>query len=373
MNTREDILRWQQSLATERNAAALYRAIASAEPQTEAAQLYRKLADTEQRHATYWEQKLSEAGVVVPPIRLHWRTCMLGWLARRFGPSFVLPTLAGIERDAGAEYAGDADRVVQGMARDERGHARLFRALAEGAPFAGGEVAQLEGRHRATGGNALRAAVLGANDGLLSNFSLIMGVAGAHVVGGTIVVTGLAGLVAGACSMALGEWLSVQSARELYGHQIKIEANELAETPEEEKEELALIYQAKGLPAAEARRLADHLLSDPAQALDTLAREELGIDPKELGGSAWEAAGASFLLFAVGAAVPLLPFFFTHGLPGVFWSAGASATGLFALGAAITLMTGRSALWSGLRQVLIGLAAAALTYGLGRLIGGHLS
>ncbi|TAN39171.1 MAG: rubrerythrin family protein [Verrucomicrobia bacterium] len=373
MSTREDIFRWQQSLAAERNAAALYQAIADAEPQSAAAQLYLKLADTERRHAAHWEQKLQAAGIAVSPVRLQWRTRVLSWLARRFGAGFVLPTLAEIERDAGAEYAGDADRVVQGMARDERGHARMFRALAEGNQLASGEVARLEGRHRATGGNALRAAVLGANDGLLSNFSLIMGVAGAQVASGTIVVTGMAGLVAGACSMALGEWLSVQSARELYGHQIKIEANELAETPEEEKEELALIYQAKGLPAAEARRLADHLLSDPTQALDTLAREELGIDPKELGGSAWEAAGASFLLFAVGAVLPLLPFFFTHGMSGVLWSAGASAAGLFTLGAAITLMTGRSALWSGLRQVLIGLAAAALTYGLGRLVGGQLS
>jgi VIT1/CCC1 family predicted Fe2+/Mn2+ transporter len=372
MANREDIQRWRASTAAEHNAAALYQTIAAAERDPAIARLYTKLADTERRHAAHWEKKLMEAGAAVPPVRLHWRTRVLGWLARRFGPDFVLPTLAEVERDAGAEYAGDPDAAAQTMARDERGHARMFRALAEGQQLAGGDVAQLEGRHRAAGGNALRAAVLGANDGLLSNFSLIMGVAGAQVAGGTIVVTGLAGLVAGACSMALGEWLSVQSARELYTRQIKIEAAELAETPEEEKEELALIYQAKGLPAAEARRLADQLLSDKTHALDTLAREELGIDPKELGGSAWAAAGISFLLFAVGAVVPLLPFFVTSGVSGVFWSAGASAAGLFAIGAAITLMTGRSALWSGLRQVLIGLAAAVVTYGLGRLAGAHL-
>ena len=372
MVNREDVQHWRQGLAAERNASALYRTIADAERDPAAAHLYTKLADTERRHAAHWEQKLKEAGVTVPPAHLNWRTRVLGWLARRFGPGLVLPTLADIERDAGSEYAGDPDGVVQGMARDECGHARMFRALAEGNQLAGGDVAQLEGRHRAAGGNALRAAVLGANDGLLSNFSLIMGVAGAQVTGGTIVVTGMAGLVAGACSMALGEWLSVQSARELYTRQIKIEAEELAETPEEEKEELALIYQAKGLSAAEARRLADQLLSDKTHALDTLVREELGIDPKELGGSAWVAAGTSFLLFAVGAVLPLLPFFFTSGLSGVLWSAGASAAGLFSIGAAITLMTGRSALCSGLRQVLIGLAAAAVTYGLGRLAGAHL-
>ncbi len=372
MTTPRDQLRWQQNLTAERNAAALYQALAEADPQAPAAKLYTKLADTERRHAAHWEQRLREAGVEPPRLGLNWRTRVLGWLARRWGPALVLPTLAEIERDAGSEYAGDPDQAAQKMARDERGHARMFAALADGTKLEGGELARLEGRHKAAGGNALRAAVLGANDGLLSNFSLIMGVAGAQVAGGTIVVTGLAGLVAGACSMALGEWLSVQSARELYSHQIKIEADELAETPAEEMEELALIYQAKGLSAAEARKLAERLLSDKDHALDTLAREELGINPEDLGGSAWEAAGTSFLLFAVGAIIPLLPFFFTHGTTGVLWSAGASALGLFAIGAAITLMTGRNAFWAGLRQVLIGVAAAAVTYFLGHLVGGHL-
>lgn len=372
MTVHKDLLRWQDNLVTERNAAALYQTLADAEPQAPAAKLYTKLANTELRHAEHWEQRLRETGLQPSAIRLNWRTHVLGWLARHWGPALVLPTLAEIERDAGSEYAGDPDRNVQQMARDERGHARMFAALAGGGKLDGGELAKLEGRHKATGGNALRAAVLGANDGLLSNFSLIMGVAGAQVAGGTIIITGLAGLVAGACSMALGEWLSVQSARELYTHQIKIEADELAETPEEEREELALIYQAKGLPAAEARQLAERLLSDKDHALDTLAREELGINPEDLGGSAWEAAGTSFLLFAVGALIPLLPFFFTQGLAGVLWSAGASALGLFTIGAAITLMTGRNALWAGLRQVLIGIVAAAVTFLLGHLVGGHL-
>ena len=371
MGDQNDIRRWRQHFEAERNAAALYQTLAEAEPQSAAAKLYGKLADTERRHAARWAQKLQAGGAAVPVIQLNWRTRVLGWLARRWGPALILPTLAGIERDVGAEYAAEPDRDAQKMVRDERGHARLFQALAQGTQISGGDLARLEGRHRA-GGNALRAAVLGANDGLLSNFSLIMGVAGAQVAGGAIIITGLAGLVAGACSMALGEWLSVQSARELYSSQIKIEADELAEAPEEELEELALIYQAKGLPATDARRLAERLLSDPDQALDTLAREELGIDPKELGGSAWEAAGTSFLLFALGAVIPLLPFFFIHSLSGVVCSAVASALGLFTIGAAITLMTGRSALWSGLRQVLIGLAAAAVTYLLGHLVGGHL-
>src|SRR6185295_12048464 len=173
-------------------------------------------------------------------------------------------------------------------------------------------LARLEGRHR-SGGNALRAAVLGASDGLVSNLSLVMGVAGASVPGGTILLTGLAGLVAGACSMAMGEWLSVTSSRELNQQQIAVEADELQRMPDEEKEEMVLIYQAKGLDEAAARALADRLMANKDTALDTLVREELGIDPDELGGSAWTAAGTSFLLFAAGAIVPVAPFFWLDG------------------------------------------------------------
>jgi VIT1/CCC1 family predicted Fe2+/Mn2+ transporter len=230
-------------------------------------------------------------------------------------------------------------------------------------------VARFEGRHRAAGGNALRAGVLGANDGLVSVFSLVMGVAGAGVGTREILLTGIAGLLAGALSMALGEWLSVQSSRELYQHQIGIEKRELEQMPEEEMAELALIYQAKGIAPDEARKLAERLLSDEATALDTLVREELNVDPAELGGSAWEAAITSFLLFAVGAIIPVFPYLFWSGMAGIIASAVASAIGLFAIGAAITLMTGRNPLVSGLRQVAFGLAAAAITFGIGRLIG----
>ncbi len=233
----------------------------------------------------------------------------------------------------------------------------------------GGALAQIEGRHRATSGNALRAAVLGASDGLLSNFSLVMGVAGASIDGRAILVAGLAGLLAGAFSMALGEWISVTSSRELYERQIAIERSELQHIPGEEQAELALIYQAKGLPEDQARDLAARLIVDRPNALDTLAREELGIDPEELGGSAWEAALTSFLLFALGAIVPVAPFLFLSGLPAVIASVALSGLGLFGIGAAITLLTGRSVLFSGTRQVLIGFAAAGITFGIGRLIG----
>ncbi|RIK50208.1 MAG: rubrerythrin family protein, partial [Chloroflexi bacterium] len=187
--------------------------------------------------------------------------------------------------------------------------------------------------------------------------------------GSAILVTGFAGLLAGAISMALGEWISVQSSRELYTHQLETEQREIQRFPEEEAEELALIYEARGLGEAEARALAARFMADEETALQTLARDELGIDPEELGGSAWEAAISSFVLFAVGAIVPVAPFLFLSGLTAVIASVLASALGLFAIGAAITLFTGRPVWWSGLRQVAFGLAAALVTYGIGRVIG----
>jgi VIT1/CCC1 family predicted Fe2+/Mn2+ transporter len=260
------------------------------------------------------------------------------------------------------------------MAADENSHSRLLQMINQSTRggMEGSALAQIEGRHRAAGGNALRAAVLGANDGLVSNLSLVMGVAGAELPGSTILITGLAGLLAGAFSMALGEWLSVQSSRELYQHQISIEKAEIASAPEEEAEELALIYQSRGMPADEAQRMASRLMTDPANALETLAREELSVNPAELGGSAGEAAITSFVLFALGAVIPVIPFTFLSGIPAVITSALFSTLGLFVIGSGITLFTGRSIWFSGSRQVFFGLAAAAATYIIGRLIGVNL-
>ena len=219
------------------------------------------------------------------------------------------------------------------------------------------------------GGNVLRAAVLGANDGLVSNLSLVMGVAGAALEERAILITGLAGLLAGACAMAMGEWISVQSSRELYTRRIALDARVLEENPEEETEELVVLYKAKGLPDALARQVSDHLMMNPRQALDTMVREELGINPDDLGGSAWEAAGASFVLFAVGAIVPVLPFFFLVGEAAVYSSLLASAALLIVMGMGITVLTGRNPLYSGARQLLFGMAAAGVTFAIGRLIG----
>ncbi|GIW04735.1 MAG: hypothetical protein KatS3mg059_1355 [Thermomicrobiales bacterium] len=362
--------RYRENLQAEIDGAALYQALAQIEQNPALAEVYARLAASEEHHADLWRSKLREAGRTELPTRPTWRTRVLIWLARRFGPAFVLPTISAREQADAGRYRGQADASAAGLPSEEWSHARLFQAIgATRAGLAGSVIAQIEGRHRATGGNALRAAVLGANDGLVSNASLVMGVAGADLSGRSILITGLAGLLAGSLSMALGEWLSVQSARELYAHQIRIEREELAMVPEEEAEELALIYQAKGIPPERARELATRIIQDEVAALDTMAREELGVDPGELGGSAWVAAITSFLLFSAGAIVPVIPFVFGGGTGAVVASVALSVVALFAIGAGITLITGRGALYSGLRQVLFGLAAAGMTFGIGKAIG----
>ncbi len=230
-------------------------------------------------------------------------------------------------------------------------------------------VSKLESHESIIGGNVLRAAVLGVNDGLLSNLSLVMGVAGAELEGRAILITGLAGLLAGASSMALGEWLSVQSSRELHQRQLDIEKQHLEEIPDVEHDEFVEMYKAKGLSDGLARQIATQLMANPEHALDTMAREELGINPDDLGGSAWQAAGASFAFFAVGAIIPVSPFLFLSGIVAIMTSLIASGIALFVIGAAITRLTGRSVLFAGTRQLLFGIAAAALTYGVGRIIG----
>jgi VIT1/CCC1 family predicted Fe2+/Mn2+ transporter len=352
----------------ELDTAALYDTLAELEPDRRLAEVYRRLAAAERRHADHWTAKLASAGAVVPAFRPSWRASVLMWVARRFGAANVLSVIANQEQADARKYAGVSDRAA-GMDTDEVGHARALRAIAGDRGAEGPFIARLEGRHRSTAGNALRAAVLGANDGLVSNLSLIMGVAGANLASRDILITGTAGLLACACSMALGEWLSVQSSRELYEKQIDVEAQEIRANPEEEAEELALIYQAKGLSEEHARDVAKRLMESEGSALDTLAREELGIDPKELGGSALQAAITSFVLCAIGAIIPVLPFLALSGRPAIAGSLVSSGLGLFGIGAAITVLTGRSVWASGSRQVAIGLGAAAITFLIGRLIG----
>jgi VIT1/CCC1 family predicted Fe2+/Mn2+ transporter len=372
MTAENDIKRFQANLRDELDGAALYTEIAAAEPDPLRKDLFLQLAQAESKHANLWRARLAAAGVGEAPYVPSLRTRLLGRLARRFGPGFVMPTIAAAEVSDRNKYAGQAD--AQSISAEERGHAAVVQELAKnGGPSIGTEIAQSEPWHRSASGNNLRAAVLGANDGLVSNFCLIMGIAGAGTGNKAILLTGLAGLIAGACSMALGEWLSVTNARELASTQLAKEAEEIEQTPQAEEHELALIYQAKGLPKAEARRVAAELMRNKSAALDTLAREELGIDPTELGGNPWSAAGTSFLLFSLGAIFPVAPFIWLHGFPAVATSVGASALALAAIGLLTSLFNGRNPWFSAARQAVFGCAAAAVTYGIGALLGVSLS
>lgn len=370
MSEDEDLRRYRTHLQDETDSAALYNAMAELEEKPEIATIYRRLADVEDAHATYWRRHLEKHGLaaVSGP---SWRARVLIWLTRHLGANAVLPTVMGQETRNFAVYDTQPEARGTEMPAQERSHARILAHLASRSRggWNGGRYAQLEGRHGSGDGNTLRAAVLGANDGLVSTLSLIMGAAGAAFSAEAILTTALAGTLAGACSMAMGEWISVRSARELYQRQIATEAEELSQVPAEEREELTLIYQAKGFECEEARRIAERVMSDPATALDTLVREELGIDPDDLGGSAGKAAVSSFLVFLIGAAIPALPLLCLHEHAAVFGSAFAGALGLFLIGAAITLFTGRPVLVSGLRQLLIGAAAAIVTYAAGWLFG----
>jgi VIT1/CCC1 family predicted Fe2+/Mn2+ transporter len=371
----DDFRRYQDNLRDELDGAALYTSIAAAESDPVRRDLFLQLAQAETRHAALWREKLAAAGVKEERYVPSLRTRLLGKLARRFGPRFVMPTIAAAEFADRNKYASQTD--AQAISAEERGHAAVVQEIArsqERGPVTGADIARAEPWHRgAASGNNLRAAVLGANDGLVSNFCLIMGVAGAGVTGRSILVTGFAGLAAGACSMALGEWLSVTNARELASTQIAREAEEIEQTPQAEQHELALIYQAKGLPKSEAESVAAELMRNPKAALDTLAREELGIDPAELGGNPLSAAATSFALFSAGAIFPVVPFLWMHGAAAIAMSIGASALALCGVGLLTSLFNGRSPWFSAARQALFGCVAAAVTYGIGAALGVSLS
>jgi vacuolar iron transporter family protein len=376
MASAQELKRYRRHLADELDSAAVYDTLAHAEQDSERSRIFAELAASEREHAHVWLEKLAANGVHPPPHRRSAKTRLLQTLTQLFGASIVLPTVAATEYADRDRYAHEPG--AEKLSAQEQQHAATIQAIVASktarGKSKGEQIATAESWHKgATSGNDLRAAVLGANDGLVSNFCLIMGVAGAGSSNRTILLTGLAGLVAGACSMALGEWLSVTNARELARTQLAKEADELEHTPDAERHELALIYQAKGLDADEARRVAAQIMSDPDQALDTLAREELGIDPKELGGNPWSAAAVSFCLFSLGAVFPAAAFLWAQGTPAIMQSILLSAIGLAAVGVFTSLFNGRSAAFSAFRQVAIGLVAAAFTAGAGRLLGVSLS
>ncbi|CAM2184060.1 vacuolar iron transporter family protein [Paraburkholderia sacchari] len=372
MASAQELHRYRRNLADELDSAAVYDTLSAVEKDAGRRQIFAELAASEREHAQVWRDKLAANGVRVRSHRRSAKTHLLQTLTRIFGPSLVLPTVAATEYADRDRYAREPG--AETLSAQEHQHAAIVQSIVASkrahGQSKGAQIAGAESWHKgATSGNDLRAAVLGANDGLVSNFCLIMGVAGAGSANRAILLTGLAGLVAGACSMALGEWLSVTNARELARTQLAKEADELEHTPDAERHELALIYQAKGIDADEARRVAAQIMRDKNEALNTLAREELGIDPKELGGNPWTAAAVSFCLFALGAAFPTAAFLWAHGTAAIVQCVVLSALGLAAVGVFTSLFNGRSAAFSAFRQIAIGLAAAAFTAGAGHVLG----
>jgi VIT1/CCC1 family predicted Fe2+/Mn2+ transporter len=348
---------WRNEL----DSADLYKYLARVETDEQRSSLMVEMAEAEIRHAEVMRSGLEEQGVPMPAFRVSFKTRMLKLLARIGGPGLIYPLLHGSEIAGTADYAAqDADTAA--LAGEERSHARTLGEMSRTAVTTG------ERWHRTAGGGTLRAAVFGVNDGLVSNLSLVMGFAGAGADAKFVLLAGLSGLLAGASSMAAGEYVSMKAQRELLERQIELEAAELAVSPEEEVAELALIYRAKGLNKEEAERLAGRLTEDPNVALDTLVREELGLDPNQLGNPV-SAAVSSFLAFAGGAILPVIPFFFGASTALVVFSIVVSGAALFGVGALLSLFTGRGTLFSGGRQLLIGAVAAAITFALGSLIG----
>ena len=376
-----DVQQSLDNLKLERDAIVLYDALASIEKDERRSGAFRTIADNERRHADIWAGKLREQGAQVPPpSAARGRIRVIILLARVFGTRAVSDLVQALEGDEEDLYDSQSSPEVASIAADEREHAEIWRRLEgqplpAGAPSAatvGAHPAGSDGRaerwHRSGQSGTLRAVIFGVSDGLVSNLSLVMGVAGAGADPHFILLSGVAGLLAGSFSMAAGEYISMQSQRELYERQIALERAELEAMPEEEEAELATIYRSKGFSQAEARTIAHRIFQDPDTALDTLIREELGLDPDQLG-SPLGAAGGSFLAFAGGAVVPVIPYLFGGGDLAFRVSLVASLAVLFLVGAGVSLITGRGMLFSGLRQVALGAAAAAVTYGVGVIIG----
>ncbi len=364
-----DIKRYRRNYQGEIDGVELYRRLARAEKDPERAQIFLELAETETRHVQVWADRLRDAGVSVGSPKPTLRIRALGFFADRLGTRAVLPMVSAMESTGFDSYMAQAE-AGPSMARDERSHSRALSSLSGQSTSAdpSSVITRDERWHRVDAGGTFRAAIFGINDGLVSNLSLVIGVAGANPDGRFIILAGVAGLLAGAFSMGAGEFVSVMSQRELFERQIALEKEELESDPESERRELALIYRAKGLPADEAERLSARILEDSDVALETLAREELGLNMSELG-APYRVAASSFVAFAAGAVIPVVPFLFGSGWLNFGLSLGASGAALFAVGAGVSLFTGRSTLFSGGRQLAIGAVAAAVTFTIGRLIG----
>ncbi len=363
-----------QSLANlrlERDAILLYDALARIEKDPGRAAAFERIAANERRHAEVWAAKLRERGVAVPtaPTRPRPRVAAILLLARLFGTKAVSDLVTALEGDEEESYGAQSSPETAAIAADEREHAEIWKKLKDPEYHPDRDIAGRERWHRSGRSGTLRAVIFGVSDGLVSNLALVMGVAGAAGQGGHfILLAGIAGLLAGAFSMAAGEYISMQSQRELFERQIALERAEMEAMPEEEEAEMAALYRAKGFREDEAKAIAHRLFEDPERALEQLIREELGLDPGELG-APFRAAFGSFIAFAVGAFVPVLPYLVGGGAAAFTVSIVLSLIALFAVGAAVSLLTGRSVLFSGARQVGIGAIAAIVTFFVGTVIG----
>lgn len=357
-----------KNIQTEIDACFLYRKLAENESDSVIANVFSQMSDIEKGHAEAFAKKenLSTINLIQPS----WRAKVLNTIGKIFGYDYVLGVLMDTEKSIANAVIVTKKQNNLIITGSETNHTKILQSILEKEnKVSGKQLSKFESRHRSVGGNAIRAAVLGGNDGLVSNFSLVMGIAGATAGQQGVLLAGLAGLLAGALSMALGEWISVTSSKELYENQMQIEMDELETNPEGEMRELALIYIAKGVPEDQAHQMAAEIMKDTSHAHEVLVKEELGINAEELKGSAYEAAIYSFILFSIGAVIPVLPFMFTNGIKAIIISVSASAIGLFLIGGAITLFTGKNVWYSGFRQVFFGLCAAAITFGIGRLVG----
>ena len=330
----------------EKESAWLYGRVAATEPDPVRRAMFHKLGAAAEEQALKWQALNPGRDFRFSPSV---RARIVAGLVRRVGPRAARHALAAMKLRGLSVYTASTPPAAPGHLM----------------PTSVSDVGQ---RHRGVGGGNLRATVFGVNDGLVSNASLVMGVAGANAEPGTVLMTGVAGLLAGALSMAAGEYVSVRSQRDMYEYQIALEKEELAEYPEEEAEELALIYEARGLELEQARGMARALLARPDQALDVLAREELGLNPDDLG-SPLGAAVSSFLAFAAGALLPLVPFLIRGIEQPLWWTIGLTAVALAGIGLALSLFTGRGAWQGALRMLLIGGGAGVVSFLVGRLLG----
>ena len=363
-----DPKRFLRYLEAERNAALLYRALAQT-VSGDRREAFLELADMEDQHAAHWVSKLTEYGIAIPPAptQLTSDDAALVTAAKSNGITNVLEHLEEAEGADAGMYDNEPE-ALSSMPVDEREHADTFRRMRTGGSVSRAMHGEGESWHRNDRSGATRAALFGMSDGLVSNTALVMGFAGANPGGSTILFAGLAGLLAGAFSMAAGEYVSMASQRDLYAREIAKEAEELATKPEEERKELELIYRAKGIDRNTASAMAEQIMANPKMALETLAKEELGLDPDELG-SPIKAALASFIAFAIGAVVVVIPYLFGSGTAVLITAISLAGAAMLIVGGAVGYLSERGVVFSALRQFAWGAGAAIVTYAVGALIG----